>query len=123
MKIKNIAEAIEEAHGNLSLASKNLGITRATIYKRIKADPKLQLAADNARETMLDHAESILYQKVLEGETIALFFFLKTQGKRRGFVERQEVTGPEGGRIIIELDSGPKDKSATEPVQVSIVPS
>ena len=51
---------------------------------------------------MLDNAESILYKKVLEGSTPELLFFLKTQGKRRGYVERSEVTGAEGGPLTIE---------------------
>jgi hypothetical protein len=39
---------------------------------------------------MLDNAESVLYKKVLEGSTPELLFFLKTQGRFRGYVERQE---------------------------------
>jgi Flp pilus assembly protein CpaB len=50
---------------------------------------------------MLDNAESILYKKVLEGSTPELLFFLKTQGKRRGYVERSEVTGADGDAIPV----------------------
>jgi hypothetical protein len=43
-----------------------------------------------ARETMLDNAETELYEQALNGNTTALIFLLKTQGKGRGYVERQE---------------------------------
>lgn len=58
-------------------------------------------ALESARETMLDNAESILYKKVLEGSTVELLFFLKTQGKDRGYTERQELTGANGGAIVV----------------------
>ncbi|PKM70616.1 MAG: PBSX family phage terminase large subunit, partial [Firmicutes bacterium HGW-Firmicutes-18] len=40
---------------------------------------------------MVDNVESVLYNKALEGDTTSVIFFLKTQGKGRGYVERQEV--------------------------------
>jgi hypothetical protein len=37
---------------------------------------------------MLDNVESALYTAALAGEAWAVCFFLKTQGKARGYVER-----------------------------------
>jgi hypothetical protein len=37
---------------------------------------------------------------IKDGNVAATIFFLKTQGKRRGYIERQEVTGAEGAPII-----------------------
>jgi hypothetical protein len=39
----------------------------------------------------LDLAESKLHEEILGGNTAAIIFFLKTKGKKRGYVERQEV--------------------------------
>ena len=39
----------------------------------------------------MDFAESHLYKLVKEGNPAATIFFLKTKGKARGYVERQEV--------------------------------
>ena len=50
--------------------------------------PALITALTEARETMLDTAESVLYSKILAGDITALIFFLKTQGKSRGYIER-----------------------------------
>jgi hypothetical protein len=50
---------------------------------------------------MVDVAESKLMAKIDAGDTTAIIFFLKTQGKGRGYVERQEVTGAEGNAIEV----------------------
>ena len=56
-----------------------------------------------SREKMIDNVESKLYQKALEGEGWAVCFFLKTQGKRRGYIERQEHTGEDGREIVFRV--------------------
>jgi hypothetical protein len=58
---------------------------------------------EQSRESMLDNAESKLYSEVLAGNMTALIFFLKTQGKSRGYCERQEITGAEGKGLTINL--------------------
>jgi len=83
-----IAAKLEEAHGNISAVARNLGIQRDTLYHIIKRHPTLQQVLANAREGTLDVAESVLYKKILDGEGWAVCFFLKTQGKARGYIER-----------------------------------
>ena len=39
----------------------------------------------------LDFAESQLHKQISEGNTTATIFLLKTKGKKRGYVERQEI--------------------------------
>ena len=77
-------------------------MSRETLYKYIRAHKTVQNALEEARETMIDNAESALYSAVLNGEAWAVCFFLKTQGKRRGYVERQELSGPNGKNLTIE---------------------
>lgn len=92
---------IDERRGNVASVARALGVTRTTTYKHIARYPTVQQALEDARETMLDNAESVLYKKVLEGSTAELIFFLKTQGWRRGWTERVEHSGPGGGPIPI----------------------
>ena len=90
---------IEQYRGNLSAVARSLGVTRRAVYYHVNANPELGAALSDARESMLDNAESKLYQRTLEGHTAELLFFLKTQGKSRGYTERQELTGRDGGPI------------------------
>lgn len=100
---KEIIAEIERQRGNLTAAARVLGLHRSTLYKRAQRSATLQAAIEGAREAMLDEAESVLYDKVLAGSTAELIFFLKTRGKGRGYVERQEVTGEDGGALTIRV--------------------
>lgn len=94
---------IEECKGNLTMACKLIGCSRQTLYTYIKNRPSVQAALDTARESMIDNVESVLYSKALAGEAWAVCFFLKTQGKHRGYVERAEVANPPGEKLRIEI--------------------
>jgi len=97
-----IIEALREKHGNLSAASRFLGCSRDTIARYIKTYPTVKSVADEERETLIDFAENQLFQQVKDGNITAIIFTLKTIGKSRGYVERQEVTGADGGKVQIE---------------------
>lgn len=97
--VEMIMPLIDHHKGNLSAIARSLGVHRSTIQRRLAESPVLAAARQDARETMLDMAESVLYKKVLEGSTPELIFFLKTQGFRRGYTERQEITGANGGPL------------------------
>jgi hypothetical protein len=40
---------------------------------------------------MLDFGEQKLMERIARGDTLATMFLLKTKGKRRGYIEKQEV--------------------------------
>ncbi len=97
-----IIAAVKKAKGNLSSAAQSLGVTRQTLYNYRNRYSTVRDAIDEQRETMLDNAESVLYDAVLAGEAWAVCFFLKTQGKKRGYIERlqQESTGEITVRVV-----------------------
>lgn len=94
-----ITKAIVKAFGNLSAASKSLGVDRVTLYKWIEQDG-LEQAVIEGRNSRLDFVEGKLDQKIDGGDITAIIFFLKTQGKSRGYVERQEITGADGKKVF-----------------------
>ena len=67
----------------------------------------MRQAIEEGRNQLLDLAEKRLFDLVNEGHPSAIIFTLKTLGKHRGYIERQEheISGPAGGaiRIIFEV--------------------
>lgn len=96
---------IRELNGNLAAVARAFRVSRSTVYRFLETHPTVQQALTETRETMLDNAESVLYSKVLAGDTVALIFFLKTQGRRRGYVERVEQSGPVRVHVVYDDDS------------------
>ena len=88
---KALSDALQKMQGNISAAARSLGLSRVTVHARINADPDLQAVVEDARQSMVDNAESALNRAVIQGEAWAVCFTLKTQGKRRGYVERVEI--------------------------------
>ena len=104
-----LSEALKVSGGNYQGAASVLArrekirITRQAIAKRVQASEKLQEICTEAKETLLDLAENKLYELVLQGDKAAIFFYLKTQGKRRGWSERQEITGEDGASLTAPI--------------------
>lgn len=90
---KRMVEAMQKTLGIVSSAEKVAGITRATHYDWLKKDPEYKAAIDEVSESVVDFAESQLYQKIRQGDTASLLFFMKCKAKNRGYVERQEIAG------------------------------
>ncbi|RMG93171.1 MAG: hypothetical protein D6706_15885 [Chloroflexi bacterium] len=114
ISVADILPLIEEHNGNVAAIARHFGVGRATIWRRIEKSPVLQQSLQDARETMLDNAESALYKAVLEGEAWAVCFFLKTQGKNRGYTERQEHDVQGSLHIELKWGDGDTDDHASE---------
>ena len=84
-------EALEKSLGIVSTACKMVDISRQTHYAWLKADEEYKSAVQSIQDSVLDFAESHLYKLVKEGNPAATIFFLKTKGKKRGYIERQEI--------------------------------
>jgi hypothetical protein len=85
LKPKQVEDALKKCFGNIASAARVLGVDRASVWRAIKRWPELELVLDSMRETMLDNAETALNKAILAGESWAVCFFLKTQGKKRGY--------------------------------------
>ena len=84
-------ETLEKSLGIVSTACKMVDISRQTHYAWLKADEEYKSAVQSIQDSVLDFAESHLYKLVKEGNPAATIFFLKTKGKKRGYIERQEI--------------------------------
>jgi len=86
----NVLKAIIGSGGLINPIRKNFGVAWNTMDDFIKQDQELLQAMNNERQGMKDLAENILYSKMIKGDDWAVRYFLATQCKDRGYVERQE---------------------------------
>ena len=84
-------KALEQSLGVVTTAAKIAGIHRSTHYEWLKTDEDCNQKVIDLENVTLDFAESQLHKQVKEGNTTATIFLLKTKGKKRGYIERQEI--------------------------------
>ena len=89
-KYLNFLEVFEKNACNVSHTCKAVHIDRSTYYEWMK-DPLFNDAVTALKEGLIDFAEGMLHQKIKDKDTTSIIFFLKTIGKKRGYIEKQEV--------------------------------
>lgn len=113
MQKKAFIEAYQKSFGNVLVSCKAIGIARQTYYNWIEKDPefKKDIEAVEPHERFLDFLEGKLVEKINKGDTTSIIFALKTRGKKRGYVERQEITGADGipNNFQVEIIRSDKD--------------
>lgn len=87
---KAMLEALEKSLGIVTTACKSTGISRETHYRWLREDAEYKEQVDGITDIALDFAESKLHKQIDKGDTTATIFYLKTKGKKRGYIERQE---------------------------------
>lgn len=95
-----MVEAMKKSLGIVSTACAEVGINRWTHYDWLKNDEEYKAEIESISESVIDFAESKLHQLIDKGDVASTIFYLKTKGKKRGYIERTELTGNEGQPII-----------------------
>ena len=90
-KKEKLIEALGKSLGVVSTACKAVNISRDTHYRWIKEDPDYKGKVRELENIALDFAESHLHGLIKEGSAAATIFFLKTKGKRRGYIETTDL--------------------------------
>ena len=88
---KQFIKAIPNTGGIITKIAERVGCAWHTAKKYIEQYPTIQQAYQNECERVLDIAESALIKSVTEQEAWAVKYILSTKGKKRGYVERQEL--------------------------------
>lgn len=86
-----MVEALEKSLGIVTTAAKQVGIVRQTHYNWMKDDADYKQAVEDISDIALDFAESKLHKQIEKEDTTATIFYLKTKGKKRGYIEKQEI--------------------------------
>jgi hypothetical protein len=105
LKIKEIfLDAYKKSFGNVTVAAKAAKIERTTYYLWRRTDPEFVKAIEEIEpdEIFVDFVENALQKKIEKGDTTAIIFALKCKGKKRGYIERQEMQVVEGSTIVIK---------------------
>lgn len=106
---RKLLDSLKENLGNVSRACDSVNCHRATYYDYLNDDEEFEKEVYSIKERTIDHVESKLHEKINgvqitkgrneDGEPIvynqppsdtAIIFFLKTQGKKRGYIETTE---------------------------------
>ena len=90
-KKDDMLKALEKSLGVVTTAAKAANVSRGAHYQWLDNDTKYKKAVVDLKRVALDFAESKLHKAIDKGNIAEVIFFLKCQGKGRGYIERQEV--------------------------------
>lgn len=103
---KAMLQALEQSLGVVTSACKSVGISRQTHYRWMSEDEEYKKGVADIENVALDFAESQLHKQIKGGNPTSTIFYLKTKGKSRGYVERQEIQHDGGEGLRIEIIDG-----------------
>lgn len=97
---KKVLEALEKSLGIVTAACKNAKVDRSQFYHWLKEDEEFRKNVESMNDFALDFAETALHKQIKGGVPVSTIFYLKTRGKKRGYIERTEITGEDGAPLI-----------------------
>ena len=101
--VEQVIAALGESHGMIAPAARSLGCSRDTIRRYLAEHAEIAQTIADEREATTDLAENKLRDAIIRGEAWAICFYLKCMAKDRGYVEKAELTGANGGPVKIEI--------------------
>jgi hypothetical protein len=109
-KKKAMIEALVVSMGNITASAKRVGIHRLTHYDWLNKDPEYKKEYESIDDMECDFYRNALHKLVQEGNVTAVIFGLKTKGKHRGYIEKQEIqhTGDLGFNIGVNIKQDSK---------------
>lgn len=84
--------ALTKSLGVVSTAALKANISRETHYEWLSIDPDYKTKVEDIKNLAIDFVESKMFGQINNGDTSLIKYYLSTQGKNRGYVERQEVS-------------------------------
>jgi hypothetical protein len=87
---KILLAALEKSLGVVTTACRAVNLSRQQHYHWMEVDPEYKAAVQALSEVAIDFAESKLHKLIENNDTAATIFYLKTKGKKRGYIERVE---------------------------------
>jgi hypothetical protein len=113
-----IVEGMIKTLGNVSKTCEMLGINRSTFYEYYNNDLEFKGKVDDIKNIALDFVEDKLIGKIKEGDIVAILFYLKTQGKKRGYVERQETELTIQSPVVIDWSEPIQEAEEVKAIEI-----
>lgn len=113
---KALLKALEKSLGVVTTACESCGVGRSSYYEYYNNDPEFKKEVDELSDRALDFVESKLFERIKGYEhnedkvfnnngtplvvpvikhyppdPTSMIFYLKTKGKKRGYIEKQEI--------------------------------
>ena len=95
--------ALEKTLGIVTSACKQVGISRDTHYRWLREDSEYKKQVDDVENVALDFVESKLHNQIANDIPVSTIFYLKTKGKKRGYIERQEIVTDTDNFFKVEI--------------------
>jgi isopentenyldiphosphate isomerase len=97
-------QALEKTLGVVTSAAKKAQINRRQHYEWMIVDEVYKKRVEDIANMTLDFVESKLHDEIEEGNTACIIFYMKTKGKKRGYIEKteQEISHNVKQPIIIQ---------------------
>jgi hypothetical protein len=90
LRKKAMIKALQKHLGIVSHAGEEVGIDRTTHYRWLNEDEEYKKEVEEVTEAVYDGVESVLLDKVYNGSTPELLFFMKCKMKKRGYIEKED---------------------------------
>lgn len=98
-----VLQAISGSGGIKSTIAGRLGCNLVELKKILSASEDFEQAIEDARYTLVDFAETKLYQKVKDDHWPSIRFVLETLGKERGYYRKEEKQIEQKGQLTLEF--------------------
>ena len=116
LSIKKAEAALRATGGVIVEAARVCGVSRPWFDRFMRRHPELMDVRDECFEELMDVAEDKLRNAIHNGELRSVRWFLETRGRGRGYVRREERSGPNGEPLQFEaIERVIKDPKPYEP--------
>lgn len=100
---ESVADALREFDGNMAAVARKFGVSRVAVWLFVEAREALKEIVAQEKERLVDDIEGAFIRNAKNGNVPAQIFFLKTQARHRGYSERLEVGGADGGPLQLNV--------------------
>lgn len=111
-----MVQALEKTLGIITKASKMSGVSRKSHYRWMEDDEEYKEVVDSIADIALDYVEDKMFEQIDMGNPPLIMMYLKTKGKKRGYIEKTEVESnvTVTGNPVISFGDTSKKEDNTE---------